>query len=58
MEDIPTGDAGPMDTDTPDALAPTSGEGWGSATETNGAAEGTLVTTEDTWGATPVADGW
>ena len=58
VEDIPIGDAGALDTGVTDNLAPTSGEGWESATDTNAAAEGSLNPTEDTWGATPVADGW
>lgn len=61
VEDTANGDAGPMDTGTTDVLAPTSGEGWESATDTAPDSNGTLIPTVDTWGTaedTPVADGW
>lgn len=42
------------------SLVPASGEGWESAVTNGTAAEGTLVSTADTWGATdtaPAAEG-
>ena len=64
LEDRTAGETGMTDVGTTDALAPTSGEGWGSAAADGSAAQDTLISTADTWGATdapestPNTDGW
>ena len=60
VEDGAAGQTGTTHMGTNDALAPTSGEGWEAAGTEATAAQDTLITTADSWGAansTPAAEG-